>query len=995
VEFGILGPVRIVAGDRTLTGGSGQRRAVLAVLIIHAPAPVSVDRLIDELWGEQPSATAKHAVAVHVSALRKLLRDAGAGDEVALRTSRAGYALEVDPQRIDARRFERLLDESQQVSGEDPPLARRLLDEALSLWRGPALADLRDSDIATDEKERLDELRSLAIERRAEARIACGEHAEAIAAIAGLVAANPVRERPRRLLMRALYRSGRHAEALAAYREACVALHEIGLQPGPELRELEAAILRHDPSLRPAVGPPALPPEAPRAEIEASESPQLRSLNRSNLPVPPGPIVGRRGETIAALELLASPEVRLVTLIGPGGSGKTRLAMEVGREAITRYPDGVWMVLLASIRDGSLLAGEIARVLDIEPVAGERAEQTLVASLAERELLLVLDNTEHLPRTGALVAELLAAAPRVKVLCTSREPLRIRAEQRMDVGPLRREDASELFLTRARAVRPDLNVDDEDREAVDRICARLDCLPLALELAAARIAAFKPAALEARLAARLSLPAAVRDLPARQQTLRATIEWSYRLLSAQEREMLESLAPFIGGVRLDAAESIWGSEALDLVLSLAEKSLLRRREDSDGETRLWTLETVREFASEQSAEHTTADANADRHAAYFRELAAEAAPFLTTSDQARWLDRLDDEQANLRAAMDRLMLLAPQRALAMAASQIWFWETRGYMHESLGRLSAALESTHGDSGDRAVALFGAGRMAAHLGDASAAERLLAESARLARAVGNKGLAALALSNLVWAYQLLGDERRGAAETQEAAALARSSGNQGVLSTVLNNEGDMRAARGEFERARPLLEESLAIRRGIGDPRLLAISAANLAPIQLGAGELDAAEALLAEGLAHASAIAHGPLILSLLSTVALAALRRNDPAGAQDGLAAASEKISPDVDAESAAIFLSAAAALAATKKDPLVSATLWAATDAALHDAVRVEVPPAAALRAELLPHARAAACDAWNDAWSAGAKLTLHAALEYAARAITGSAGAADALT
>jgi predicted ATPase/class 3 adenylate cyclase len=731
------------------------------------------------------------------------------------------------------------------------------------------------------------------------------------------------------------------------------------------------------------------------AEGMESEFPELRSLNRSNLPVPPGAIVGRGEEKASALGLLARSEVRLLTLLGPGGSGKTRLAMEVAAEAMTRHRDGVWMVLLASIRDGSLLPGEIARVLDIEPVAGQLAERTLVGALVERDLLLVLDNTEHLPQTGLLVDGLLAGAPRVKVLCTSREPLRIRAEQRMDVGPLRPEDASELFLTRARAVRSDLNLDDQERAAIDRICARLDGLPLALELAAARVAAFKPTALEARLAARLSLPAAVRDLPARQQTLRATIDWSYRLLSAQEREMFESLAPFIGGVRLDAAESIWGAQALDLVLSLAEKSLLRRREDSDVETRLWMLETIREFAAEQAAEHATADANADRHAAYFRELAAEAAPFLTTSDQARWLDRLDDEQANLRAAMDRFVLVAPERALAMAASQIWFWETRGYMHESLGRLSAVLKSTQGDSSDRAVALFGAGRMAAYLGDAAAAEQALGESAQLARAVGNTGLAALALSNLVWAHQLLGDEQRAAAEAREAAALARSSGDQWVLSTVLNNEGDRHASRGEFELARPLLEESLAIRRGIGDPRVLAISAANLAPIQLGAGELDAAEAILAEGLAHARAIAHGQLILSLLSTAALAALQRSDPAGAQDSLAAASEEISPDVDAESAAVFLSAAAALAATTEDPLTAGTLWAATDVALRDAARVEDPPAAALRAELLPHARAAAGDSWNDAWSAGAQLTLHAALRHAARAVTGSTGAAEPLT
>ncbi|MGO9975844.1 MAG: BTAD domain-containing putative transcriptional regulator [Solirubrobacteraceae bacterium] len=284
MAFAILGPVQIVASERVLPGGTAQQRAVLALLIIDAPAPVSTDRLVDQLWGERPPATAQHAIQVHVSAIRRLLRDAGGEREVALRTTPAGYALQVDPSQIDARRFEGLLEESQRLLVDAPQAARALLDQALSLWRGPALADLRDSDIAREEAERLDELRALALERQAEARIGCGEHVEAIGAITRLVASNPVRERPRLLLMLALYRSGRQAEALAAYRDACAALDEIGLQPGPELRELEAAILRHDASLRPEIvagelaerrapHAPELPADAPGRPADGPERP--------------------------------------------------------------------------------------------------------------------------------------------------------------------------------------------------------------------------------------------------------------------------------------------------------------------------------------------------------------------------------------------------------------------------------------------------------------------------------------------------------------------------------------------------------------------------------------------------------------------------------------------------------------------------------------------------------------------------------------------------
>jgi DNA-binding SARP family transcriptional activator len=284
VEFRVLGPLEVVHAGELVGVGSAQQREVLALLVLRAPEPVSVQALIDELWGERPPATAQHAMRVYVSAIRRRLRTA-AGEEVFVRTLSSGYALDVSTERIDARRFERLLSDAQNLLASEPARARRRFEEALALWRGPPLAEFGDSRSLTQEARRLEELQTRGVEGLVEARLAVGEHAEVIGALTGLLATDPLRERPRRLLMLALYRGGRHAEALAAYRDACTALDEIGLQPGPELRQLEQAILRHDPSLaapRPAAqvatadpdpsAPVSRPSEERAAEAAAGRS---------------------------------------------------------------------------------------------------------------------------------------------------------------------------------------------------------------------------------------------------------------------------------------------------------------------------------------------------------------------------------------------------------------------------------------------------------------------------------------------------------------------------------------------------------------------------------------------------------------------------------------------------------------------------------------------------------------------------------------------------
>jgi predicted ATPase len=605
----------------------------------------------------------------------------------------------------------------------------------------------------------------------------------------------------------------------------------------------------------------------------------------------------------------------------------------------------------------------------------------LTAALSERQLLLVLDNFEHLLGAAPLVADLLAAAPSVDILCTSREPLRIRGEHRMDVPPLAAGDARELFRQRALAVRSDLTFDNDDDAAIERICARLDGLPLAIELAAPRVAVFAPAVLEKRLAAHLALPEGPRDLPERQRTLAATIDWSYQLLELEERALMQSLSPFIGGVRFDSAESIWGVAASDALLSLSDKSLVRRREDPDGEPRFWMLETVREFATERAAAEGTAAEGADVHASHLLSLLEEAEPRLLGPDQKRWLDRIEAEYPNLRTALDHLTVSAPEQALRMAGILTWFWDVRGYLPEGRQRLLDVLARSPDEGPDRPRALWGAGRIQLLLGDAAAAGPLLREAATSAMAAGDARMAINALSNLGWALQALGDRAQSLAVSEQAIALARVTEDDWALAVALNNHGDQFLSDGEFGRARPLFEEALAVRRRGGEPRGIALTACNLAQAALAEGDFEAAEALIEEALAHGAEIDYATIIGELLVLRAILALAQEDLQGAQHALAQAGKRLDDTHEAEAVAMLLSAAGLLAAACGESLRAATLWAAADQARVRINRAETPAAAALRQRWLPKAQAAtSVQGWDAAWAAGAKMPLDEALSLA---------------
>jgi tetratricopeptide (TPR) repeat protein len=488
--------------------------------------------------------------------------------------------------------------------------------------------------------------------------------------------------------------------------------------------------------------------------------------------------------------------------------------------------------------------------------------------------------------------------------------------------------------------------------------------------------------LEARLAEGVPLAVGPRDLPERQRTLHATIDWSYRLLQPVEQELFRALAPFIGGVRIDSAESIWGPDAIERLMSLAEKSLLRRREDGDGEPRFWMLETVREFAVEQAGGCKTDACAAGAHAEYFFGLTEEAAQHLVGRQQHSWLDRLERDHANLRGALEHLTEHAPAQAVQMAGNLSWFWEIRGFAPEARRRTSDALAAAPSDSPGRAQALFSSGRMALLLGETAEAEPLLLEALSLARDHGEERVAINAISHLGWTARASGDSERAAARYHDAVIAARVAGDDWSQGVALNNYG-MWLARTDVRRARELVEEALLIRRRIGEPRAIALTATNLADLALDAGELERADALNEEALRASQEIDYKTMIANALATRAVISLLRDDVQSAGAQLQEALARAREAHDVETAALLLSAAGIVAAIQHQPITAARLWSASDKQSHRASEDTIA-ATRLRARWQPQARAAAPDqkTWDAAWSAGAELSLDDALELAHR-------------
>ena len=687
MEFRILGPLEVRDERGPVALGGIKQRAVLALLLLHPNEAVHAERIAVALWGEDAPASAAKTVQVYVSRLRKAL-----GDAEAIVTTPAGYRLRVRANELDAERFARLAEDGRRAfaAGQAEHTAV-ILRHALALWRGPVLAELAFEPFAQSDIARLEEQRLATFETRVDADLAAGRHAELVGELRQLVAANPTRERLAEQLMLALYRCGQQADALDAFHAARrVLVDDIGVEPGPKLRELQQAVLAHDPRLD--VPLTTLGPVADGAGA---------------LPAAPNVLLGREGDLDRVAALVGEARHRLVTLVGPGGVGKTRLAIEAARRVAPDFKDGARFVSLASITDPRDLASAIARALSTPIREGELVTAALRRFLGDRRVLLVLDNFEHLLAGAPLLSELLAACPSLTIVVTSRGPTRLAAERLYPVHPLDAPDADvattaadlerygavAMFVDRVQAGDPNFTIDAATAPYVCQICRRLDGLPLALELAAARVGLLSLPELADRLDHALDvLTRGTRDTPERQRTLRATIDWSFGLLADAEPEAFTQFAVFASGATVGVAERVTGA-SLDTLHSLVDKQLLVRRGD-----RLLMLETVREYALERLAEHCDADAIHDRLATWCLRFTRQAVPYLVRADRIPWLARLNAELPNVLAALSwALDHERPELALELAGDLGTYWWRTSQWEAGLPWIDAALEQSRGAS----------------------------------------------------------------------------------------------------------------------------------------------------------------------------------------------------------------------------------------------------------------------------------------------------------
>ncbi|MEU9240427.1 BTAD domain-containing putative transcriptional regulator [Streptomyces sp. NPDC048385] len=665
VRYAILGTTQALRPDGTAVPVGGARlRALLTVLALRPGRAVSAGLLVDEVWGEDPPADAPGALQALVGRLRRALGAA------AVDSADGGYRLVAAPDEVDLHRFERLTGEGLRALADgDPAKAAGVLDDALALWRGPALADLPDR---TAEAARVDVRRLDALRARHTAALALGEAERSLPELTALCDAHPLDEPLQALRLRALGATGRGAEALAAYDDVRRLLADrLGSDPGPELRSLHAELL--DPAPAVSAGRPARPGNL-RARLTS--------------------FVGREADIEAIRGDLAA--ARLVTLLGPGGAGKTRLSQEAV-ETVRYAPDGVWLAELAPVDDPADVPEAVLSVLGAREAVlyGGGAEamravadrhddpvERLVDHCARRRMVLVLDNCEHVVDAAAgLAVRLLESCPDLTILATSREPLGVPGELLRPVEPLPEPVALRLLADRGAAARPGFTVDadEETAAACAEICRRLDGLPLAIELAAARLRMLTPRQIADRLDDRFRLlTSGSRTVLPRQQTLRAVVDWSWDLLDAGERDVLGRLSVFAGGCDLAAAEAVCGPAALDALGSLVDKSLVVAAPSGEAEhdgMRYRLLETVAEYAGERLGESGGRAAAERAHLTYYRELARTNEPLLRGPGQRAAIARLQLEYENLRTALRHAIAARDEHeALCLLHSLFWYWQ---------------------------------------------------------------------------------------------------------------------------------------------------------------------------------------------------------------------------------------------------------------------------------------------------------------------------------
>ena len=893
VSFNVLGPLEAVRDGVAVPLGGPRPRAVLAALLLAGGRPVHIDTLVDAVWGDRPPGTAVKTVQKYVSHLRARL---GAAVIV---SRAAGYELVAG--ELDSRRFEELAAEP----------AEAALTEALALWRGDPYADLPDFAAAQAERHRLAELRLSAVEALAEERLALGRYGPLVGWLEQLVAANPLRERLWGVLMLALYRSGRQAEALAAYRRLRTALvEELGTEPTPALRALHDRLLRQDDEVT------------------------QRRRGAKTFPLRLTAFVGRAAELGELTALLAGH--RLITLTGVAGSGKTRLAVE----AAGAGPAEAWLVELAGVTDPRRVPSAVAGVLRVGEQPGRDLREVLADTLAERSLLLVLDNCEHLlDATAGLVTELLRAAPGIRILATSRQPLGVAGEQILDVPPLpvpatdepaevEAADAVRLLALRARAADSRFAVTTANVAAVARIARRLDGMPLALELAAARLRVFDAHQLAGLLDDRFAvLVSTLRTAPARHQTLRAAIAWSYDLLTAEEQALFRALAVFEGGFTLDAAERIRGrpGSAVALLPALVERSLVVVDQRA-GETRYRMLETLREYGRAQ-LDPDESEQCRRRHLDYYLDLAERLGAGVRGRQRMDCLGRLDAERDNLRAALRwSLTHGAHLSGLRLAVGLALYWDERAQFGEGGGWLRDTLAAAAGaPPALRAAALAGAAQLAISMGEHERAAGLIRRSLGVARRAGDETGIARATRQLGNLALYQGDYAD--AERHLAVSLV-AYGRLGLLwerGEVLGRLGHLHRLRGDHDSAQEHLERALAVRDKIGDQAGCAWTLWQLGVLARYRGDHARADTRYAESMAHWDALGDVSGVAHVRYSMGDVARLRHQDALAESLYTSSLRELKEEGDQRCVASILCNLGALALDRADPVAALPLFA----------------------------------------------------------------------
>ncbi|HZA18477.1 MAG TPA: BTAD domain-containing putative transcriptional regulator [Pseudonocardiaceae bacterium] len=858
LEFRLLGPLEAIADGRPLRLGPPQQRALLAALVLRAGSVVSVDSLIDAVWGDRPPESAANIVQSYVARLRRLLEPQRARGEPArlLLTRPPGYVLALQPDQTDAGRFCQLVEAGRRARPSDPATAAAALRDALALWRGDVLADLRDVAAATSAHVRLTELRRTALDERIEADLALGRDAELVPELEALLADDPLRERTCGQLMVALYRSGRQADALAAYDAARRTLaDELGLDPGPELRALEAAILRQDLASAPA--------RQPNRSVSGILPAQLTSF------------VGREDDLAGVRALLR--DRRLVTLTGAAGSGKTRLAVEV---AGGEFAGETYLVDLVPVTEPQSLPSAVAMALGVREEPGRPVADTLTDYLRSEHVLIVLDNCEHLVEAcAAFVGALLRACPAVHILATSRQALGVVGEVIWPVPGLAEPAAVRLFAERAAAP---LLLSAETAPVVQQICRRLDGMPLAIELAAARTRMLSVSEIAVRLDDRFGLLGpANRGGPARHRTLSAAIDWSYELLPEAERGLFDRLSVFAGGFGLAAAEAVAGpgDDVMELLGQLVDKSLLLRAEGVDGLSRYRLLDTLRQYGRDRLVRRGAAEEVRRRHAAHYAELAEELSPLAPGPAVPKWLDRFEEERANLHSAATWASGVEAAEPASAIISGAWLlWLLRGPLGEGRELVEAALR----DDGRmappiRARLLYGAAAFALAQGDLNRATEAGRECFAVSRGHGHDGGAGWGLACQGLAAWARGDYESGRTLTEQAVAAARRAGDRWHAAMGLAHLGRVAADQGDAERAGALLEESVALAHEVDQPVAVGFALDLLATLAYRDGRHSRAAALAEQALwAYRAGGSPQELIGSALRTIGLVAFRRGD-----------------------------------------------------------------------------------------------------------------------